>query len=181
MRKLTILGAAAILATTAALPSLAQAASCAQYDPTCATYPMPGKSAAHSQGAMRVDASYQRQSHARSTSRRTMQREAMNRDGGQDRDRSGFWPADVAGAAIGTAGGIALGAVDTAGAIATAPFRGADSYAYYNTGGYNNGGYGGYDNGYNGWDNQSYAERNGFVCTPGTLFKGADGRLHPCQ
>jgi hypothetical protein len=43
--------------------------------------------------------------------------------------RSGFWPADVAGATVGTAGAIAAGAVNTAGAIATAPFRPANSYA----------------------------------------------------
>jgi hypothetical protein len=45
--------------------------------------------------------------------------------------RSGFWPADAAGAAVGTAGAIAAGAVNTAGAIATAPFRPANSYASY--------------------------------------------------
>jgi hypothetical protein len=51
--------------------------------------------------------------------------------------RSGFWPADVAGAAVGTGGAVAAGAVNTAGAIATAPFRPANpyyranSYAYY--------------------------------------------------
>lgn len=45
--------------------------------------------------------------------------------------RSGFGPADVAGAAVGTAGTIAAGAVNTAGAIATAPFRPVDSYAYF--------------------------------------------------
>jgi hypothetical protein len=78
-------------------------------------------------------------------------------------------PANVAGAAVGTAGDIAAGAVNTAGAIATAPFRPTDSYAYYNDGN-------------NGWNQQqSYAERNGFVCTPGTYFKGFDGRRHPCQ
>ena len=55
----------------------------------------------------------------------------------------------------------------------TAPFRG-DSYAYYN----DNNGWNG-DN--NGWNGQSYAERNGFVCQPGTWFKGADGRRHICQ
>jgi hypothetical protein len=43
MRKLSILGAAAILASAAALPSMAQAA-CAQYDPGCDTYPMPKES-----------------------------------------------------------------------------------------------------------------------------------------
>jgi hypothetical protein len=43
MRKLSILGAAAILASAAALPSMAQAA-CAQYDPGCDVYPMPKQS-----------------------------------------------------------------------------------------------------------------------------------------
>src|SRR6266852_6704692 len=81
-----------------------------------------------------------------------------------DRRDSGFWPGDVA-------AGVVSGAIGTAGAIATAPFR-ADSYAYDN--GYR-GGYGQY--GYN----ESYAARNGFVCQPGTWFKGEDGRRHLCQ
>jgi hypothetical protein len=76
------------------------------------------------------------------------------------RHDSGFGPGDVAAGVVG-------GAVGTAGAIATAPFRG-DSYAYDN-------------NGDRGWYGQSYAERNGFVCQPGTWFKGEDGRRHPCQ
>jgi hypothetical protein len=50
------------------------------------------------------------------------------------------------------AAGIVGGAVGTAAAIATAPFAGP-----------------------------SYAERNGFVCTPGTWFRGEDGRRHICQ
>lgn len=62
-------------------------------------------------------------------------------------------------------------AVGTAGAIATAPFPGdsyaRDSYAY--------------DNGDRGGYGQSYAQRNGFVCQPGTWFKGEDGRRHICQ
>ncbi len=58
---------------------------------------------------------------------------------------TGSWPADVAAGAV-------VGAVSTAGAVATAPFAGP-----------------------------SYAERNGFVCIPGTWFRGADGRPHPCQ
>jgi hypothetical protein len=98
-----------------------------------------------------------------------------NHDNWNRADRSdGFWPAD-------TAAGIVGGAVATAGAIATAPFRGdtyarsnGDAYASYN-GGYRN------DKGYtNGYDN-SYAARNGFVCQPGTYFKGQDGRPHLCQ
>lgn len=76
------------------------------------------------------------------------------------RDDSGFWPGDAAAGAV-------AGAVGTAGAIASAPFRG-DSYAYDN-------------NGERGWNGRSYAERNGFVCQPGTWFKGEDGRRHPCQ
>jgi hypothetical protein len=69
--------------------------------------------------------------------------------------------------------------VGTAGAIAAAPFEGSDSYASYNGGGYDNGWN---NNGWNnGWNNQSYAQRNGFVCTPGTWFKGEDGRRHLCQ
>jgi|SRR5690348_12256731 hypothetical protein len=64
------------------------------------------------------------------------QREAVNSSAynrgyyGPGYARSGFWPADVAGAAVGTAGAIAAGAVNTAGAIATAPFRPANPYYY---------------------------------------------------
>jgi hypothetical protein len=78
-----------------------------------------------------------------------------------NRHDSGFWPGDVAAGVVG-------GAVGTAGAIAAAPFRGGDSYAYYNDGTRR-----GHDD--------SYAARNGFVCQPGTWFKGEDGRRHPCQ
>jgi len=66
----------------------------------------------------------------------------------------------VAGAAIGTAGAVAGAAIGTAGAIATAPFqpyRSSYGYDYYSD------------------------PNNGFVCRPGTWFKGADGRPHPCQ
>jgi hypothetical protein len=91
-----------------------------------------------------------------------------NNNGWNNRD-TGFWPGDVAagvvGGAVGTAAAITDDAVGTAGAIATAPFQG-NSYAYYN-------GPMGYS--------QSYAERNGFVCQPGTWFKGEDGRRHICQ
>jgi hypothetical protein len=71
---------------------------------------------------------------------------------------SGFWPADVAAGVVG-------GAIGTAGAIATAPFRN-DVYAY-NDGYYGRRYYGGYT--------------NGFVCQPGTTFIGEDGRRHVCQ
>ncbi|MGT2501110.1 hypothetical protein ACVOMS_10380 [Bradyrhizobium guangxiense] len=89
-----------------------------------------------------------------------------NRDWNNDwnRSRTGFWPTDVA-------AGVAGAAIGTAGAIASAPFRAWDnSYAYDNRG---------WDN--RGWDTRTYAQRNGFVCTPGTWFKGEDGRRHICQ
>ena len=64
---------------------------------------------------------------------------------------------------VDAAAGIAGFAVGTAAGIATAPFR--DSYAY--------------DNGY--IYDDGHAARNGFVCQPGTLFRGEDGRRHICQ
>jgi hypothetical protein len=82
-------------------------------------------------------------------------RNSQNSWGGNQGNPGIFWPATAA-------AGIAAGAVGTAGAIATAPFRG-DRYAYNN----------GYKN--------DFVARNGFVCQPGTWFKGDDGRMHPCQ
>jgi hypothetical protein len=101
------------------------------------------------------------------TARNMAYRNDNNSWNGNQRD-PGFWPGDVAAGVVGGALATADAAVDTAGAIATAPFRG-DSYAYYNNG-YNNG-----------WNDQGYAARNGFVCQPGTWFRGEDGRQHPCQ
>ncbi len=109
------------------------------------------------------------------------------------RSNTGFWPGDVAANIVG-------GAVGTAGAIATAPFRG-DAYAYYDDGvrseewnmRYRNSYQGRVANAYRGavppnngnWASNSltasYAERNGFVCQPGTWFTGQDGRQHICQ
>jgi hypothetical protein len=67
-----------------------------------------------------------------------------------------FAPVD---AAAGVVGGVVGGAVGTAAAVATAPFGGPDYYAR----------------------GQDYARLNGFVCTPGTWFRGDDGLRHPCQ
>ncbi|MDR6658526.1 hypothetical protein AB7813_17655 [Tardiphaga sp. 20_F10_N6_6] len=78
---------------------------------------------------------------------------------------SGFWPGDVAAGVVGGAVGVAGAAVGAAGAIATAPFR--NSYNSYD--------------GYNGVPRDSYAQRMGFVCQPGTWFRGEDGRRHICQ
>ena len=73
-------------------------------------------------------------------------------------DPGPFAPVDAAADVVG-------GAVGTAAAIATAPFGGP---------GYPSGGY--YARG-----SAEYAQQNGFVCTPGTWFKGDDGLRHPCQ
>lgn len=78
---------------------------------------------------------------------------------------------------VGAAGAVVGGAVATAGAIATAPFRAFD------------GGYNSYDNSYNnyygygygGRDWKTYAARNNLACTPGTTFRGADGQQRLCQ
>ena len=87
--------------------------------------------------------------------RRTVYQDSYNRWDG-DRRNSGFWAPDVA-------AGVAVG---TAAAVATAPFR--DSYAYDRTGD-------------RGWYGQGYAQRNGFVCQPGSWFRGEDGLMHICQ
>jgi hypothetical protein len=73
---------------------------------------------------------------------------------------NGFWPADAA-------AGIVGGAIGTAGAIASAPFQPRSSW----------------DNSYNSSapPRDSYAQRMGFVCQPGTWFRGEDGRRHICQ
>ena len=116
-----------------------------------------------------------------------------NRDN-WNRSDSGFWPGDFAANVVG-------GAVATAGAIATAPLRGGDSYASYDNRVRNDEWNKSYGNSYSGrvaqsyrgavppnngsWATNdvtaSYAERNGFVCQPGTLFTGQDGREHICQ
>jgi hypothetical protein len=93
--------------------------------------------------------------HARSEAVQLQQQRAqVQQQRAQVHRNSGFWPGDVAAGVIG-------GAIGTAGAIATAPFR-SDAYAY-------NGYYGPY--GYN----------SGFACRPGTTFVGSDGFRHLCQ
>jgi hypothetical protein len=38
-----------------------------------------------------------------------------------------------------------------------------------------------YDNGYGGGYDNGHAAQNGFVCQPGTVFRGEDGRRYLCQ
>ncbi len=78
---------------------------------------------------------------------------------------SGFWPGGVA-------AGIVGGAVGTAGAVASAPFR--DAYAYS-------------DPYYRSQYNSAYVARNdfialnGFVCQPGTIIRAQNGEQQICQ
>ena len=162
-----VLGAAAIVASALASPAMAQQVIynpgyCAQFYPN-ANCQNKGPGNPYTNGYYRPHVVY----HSGTRSVDT------NADWNDRRYRSGFWPGDVAAGVVG-------GAVGTAGAIATAPFRG-DSYAYYN-----DDSYGYYNNGYRGGPKQGYAPQryatlNGFACQPGTWFKGEDGRRHNCQ
>jgi hypothetical protein len=143
---LAILGIAAILTSALAAPAMAK-------------------------GTMAKGAKDKQVTHAQSH----MQRRAANRSA-QFRDANPVVTRDQYGrpmGPVGAAGAVVGGAVATAGAIATAPFRAFDnSYNNYND-------YYGY--GYGGRDWKTYAARNGLVCTPGTTFRGADGRQRLCQ
>ncbi|MBR0839325.1 hypothetical protein JQ607_03870 [Bradyrhizobium liaoningense] len=100
------------------------------------------------------------QRHATYRNQRIRSANATLQDGRMYRRPAG--PGEVAGNVVG-------GAVATAGAIATAPFQAFDnSYNYH--------GYG-----YGGRDWKTYADHNKLACTPGTTFKGSDGRQHLCQ
>jgi hypothetical protein len=100
---------------------------------------------------------------------------------------------------VDAAAGIVGGAVGLAGAIATAPFRAFDAYAYDTSGPYNSYAY---YNGYNGPFTDTYARalyNDGYnyesadpvfqetygdraiVCPPGTWFRGGDGRRYVCR
>jgi hypothetical protein len=186
MTKFGVLGAAAVAISSAlASPALAQAviddpAYCANFYPNANCQNMgPGNP---------YTGTYQRPVRYRSDDARQGDlgwnngwRDSWNNYGGSDygwngyrRERysSGFWPADVAAGVVG-------GAVGTAGAIATAPFRG-NSYAYYNDRAGTRSDVRS-DLGYSNRDTRTYAQRNGFVCTPGARFKGDDGKQHMCQ
>jgi hypothetical protein len=71
--------------------------------------------------------------------------------------RSGFWPGDVAAGVVG-------GAIGTAGAIASAPFRGSayDANAYY------------------AGPDEVYDYRSTCGPQPAATYRGPDGRWYPC-
>ena len=149
MTRFKILGVAAILASALASPAIAQQVA-----------PNPNTGDSQRQLTHRQHATTQERHWRNSYNRRVDERRA---------DRSNrLGPGDVAAGAV-------AGAVNTAGAIATSPFRAGDAYASDN--GYND--YYGY--GYGGRDWKTYAARNGLACTPGTWVKGEDGRRYLCQ
>jgi hypothetical protein len=160
MTKLRLLGAAAVVSSALASPAMAQQVI---YNPGYCAQFYPNANCQNKGPGNPYTGDYQRRTAYRSSGGWSNPnwnggwQDSWN-DNRWDRRGSGFWPGDVAAGVVG-------GAVGTAGAIATAPFR-SNSYAYYN-------------NGYRG--NDSYAARNGFVCQPGTWFKGDDGRRHICQ
>jgi hypothetical protein len=196
MTKLGLLGAAAVVLSSAlAGPAMAQQVI---YNPSyCAQYPDancqnlgPGNPYT---GDYRRRTAYRSYGSWNNDGWNNGWHDSWNDNRWDRRYDSGFWPADVAADVVG-------GAIGTAAAIATAPFRSDsyayyndDSYGYYNNGYYNNGYYnnGYYNNGYRGGPKQSYAPRtyaapsyatlNGFVCQPGTWFRGGDGRRHICR
>jgi hypothetical protein len=178
MTRFGLLGAAALVSTALAGPAMAQQVVtnpgyCAQFYPNANCQnkgpgnPYTGSYQRHT--AYRNDAAYRSEPAYRNNGDNWNNgwHDSWN-DDHWNRQDSGFWPGDVAANVVGGAAATAGAAIGTAGAIATAPFRGNNSYAYYN-----GGPRGGYDT--------SYAARNDFVCQPGTWFKGEDGRRHICQ
>jgi hypothetical protein len=162
MTKITLLGAAAlVLSSTLASPIMAQDAP-----------------RGHAQKHVRMSPQHHQQRHIAWRNRNMVRPsdDMAYRNNPNGWNNNGFWPGAVAAGAVGGALATADAAVNTAGAIATAPFRGVDSYAYYNGG--PNSGWNGYGPG---WNGQTYGQRNGFVCEPGIWFKGDDGLQHPCQ
>jgi hypothetical protein len=168
MTKLRLLGAAAVLSCALASPAMAQQVI---YNPGYCAQFYPNANCQNKGPGNPYTGDYQRRAaYHNSYNRRDGDANWNNgwhdswNDSRRDRRDSAFWPGDVAADVVG-------GAIGTAGAIATAPFR-SDSYAYDNSyrGGYRQYGY-----------NDSYATRNGFVCQPGTWFKGEDGYRHICQ
>jgi hypothetical protein len=156
MTSLKLIGAAAIAASTLAGPAMGQAS----ITNPAACESMFASANCQNAGAGSPYAASRQERQNRRTANRQL-----------NRNDSGFWPVDTAGAVAGAA-------VGTAAAVASAPFRGWDnSYAYDNSTGYNGGR--GEMGWYGNWD--TYAARNGIVCRPGTWYKGADGLRHICQ
>ena len=151
---LTILGTAAILASALAGPAMAKGAK--EHQAKCVGSNCQIKGS----GTLAKDQRHMQRHAAYGGERFHNANAALARE---DQYRRPVGPVGAAGAVVG-------GAVATAGAIATAPFRAFDNS-------YNN--YYGY--GYGGRDWKTYAAHNGLACTPGTMVRGEDGLQHRCQ
>src|SRR5438552_9689966 len=149
---LTILGTAAILASALAGPAMAKGAK--EHQAKCVGSNCQIKGS----GTLAKDQRHMQRHAAYGGERFHNANAALARE---DQYRRPVGPVGAAGAVVG-------GAVARAGARATAPFRAFDNNNYY--------GYG-----YGGRDWKTYAAHNNLACTPGTTFRGADGKQHLCQ
>jgi hypothetical protein len=155
MTRFKILGAVAILGSALATPAMAQQV---VYDPGY-TGSYPGYTGSYYEPG--YTSSYQRVAYRQNG----YWHNGYNRWDDPDR---GFWPANVAAGVVG-------GAVGTAAAIATAPFRTSDAYAYY----------GGptYDDSYaveRTYVQRPVSRRPACGIQPGATYMGPDGRWYPC-
>jgi hypothetical protein len=144
MTKFKFFGAAAILSAAIATPALAQQVI---YNPGYCAQFYPNANCQNKGPNNPYTGDYQR--------RAAYQNNNGHWDNGWNNNR-GFWPGDVAAGVVG-------GAVGTAGAIASAPFRG-------------------FNNGYASMDgNVSYCAQRYRSYDPASgTFLGRDGRRHPC-
>jgi hypothetical protein len=152
MTKLKLLSAAAILSAVIATPALAQEV---VYNPGYCAQFYPDANCQNKGPNNPYTGDYQR--------RTAYPNNNGYRDNGWSNswnNNSGFWPGDVAAGVVG-------GAVGTAGAIASAPFRGyrnEDSYAYMDS------------------DGSSYCAQRYRSYDPASgTYMGYDGRRHVCQ
>jgi hypothetical protein len=119
---------------------------------------------------------YRRERLANRRATRTSQRGWNDSDWNGGDNGTGFWPADVAGGVVG-------GAIGAAGAIATAPFRAADAYAWDNSYASSGGYPGGSINSSSlGTYNSGRVAGNWVACAPvGSTVMGQDGLVHTCR
>ncbi len=142
MKRLGLMGAAALVASALASPVMAQEV---VYEPGYCAQFYPNANCQNKGPGNPVRGGYYREGYQTQWQDAGYRRDRRWRDSYNRYDNDGFWPGAVAAGVVG-------GAVGTAAAIATAPIGG-----------------------------DGYARLNGFVCTPGTMFRGEDGRMHLCQ
>jgi hypothetical protein len=159
MTKFQLLGATAlVLASALGGPAMAQEVI---YNPGYCAQFYPNANCQNKGPGNPYTGDYQRRTVYHNSYNRSVEDANWNDDRRYRRD-SGFWPGDVAAGVVG-------GAIGTAGAIATAPFRGNEPYAY-------GGSYASYDQPY-------YGHRSGKAACgvqPGETYLGRDGQWYPC-